>query len=251
LTVVTPLLLLNGQQVASFIQTPLVTALVQQYIAAGLDPATAQARALSDAQTLVPQLATALGSIPVGVVSSPEVAAQGADLVVTYLNMGGMEYWGSDLGFSWFATDKWTINGTYSHISKDYFQVDGVVPGTKEPVALNAPSHKATLGVSYRDVPRGLNAEARLRFNAEYPAVSAGYSGTKCLLEEGQQPGLFDQDCVAAAALVDLNVGYLIPNTRTTVQLSVSNLFNEAYRSFVGVPDIGRFAMLRVKYDLF
>jgi len=42
-----------------------------------------------------------------------------------------------------------------------------------------------------------------------------------------------------------------VPNTRATVQLSVNNVFDTEYRSFVGVPNIGRFAMARVKYDLF
>jgi hypothetical protein len=31
----------------------------------------------------------------------------------------------------------------------------------------------------------------------------------------------------------------------------VTNLFNTPYRSFVGVPDIGRFAMVSMKYDFF
>ncbi len=251
LTLTTPLLLLDGVDVASYITVPLVTALTQQFIAAGLDPATAQAQAQAQAAVLVPQLAAGIGAVPVGVVSSPEVGAQGADLIVTYLNMGGMNYWGADLGFSWFVDDKWTVNGTYAYVSEDYFEVDGVLPGTKEPVALNSPKNKGTLGLAYRNVPMGFNAEARLRFTAEFPAVSAGYAGTKCLLKEGEQPGLFDQDCVSASTLLDVNVGYLIPDTRATIQLSVSNLLDSDYRSFVGVPDIGRFAMLRVKYDLF
>jgi hypothetical protein len=28
-------------------------------------------------------------------------------------------------------------------------------------------------------------------------------------------------------------------------------VFNTAYRSFVGVPEVGRFASVRVRYDLF
>ena len=59
------------------------------------------------------------------------------------------------------------------------------------------------------------------------------------------------EDCVESATLVDLNMGYKIPNMPATLQLAVTNLFNTPYRSFVGVPDIGRFALLRVKYDLF
>jgi outer membrane receptor protein involved in Fe transport len=42
-----------------------------------------------------------------------------------------------------------------------------------------------------------------------------------------------------------------VPTTGATIQLVVNNLFDTDYRSFVGVPKIGRFAMLRVKYDLF
>jgi outer membrane receptor protein involved in Fe transport len=74
--------------------------------------------------------------------------------------------------------------------------------------------------------------------------------GTKCrqLTNEG---GLFDEECVEQSTLVDLTMGYQIPNTAATLQLSVTNLFDTPYRSFVGVPDIGRFALVRVKYDMF
>jgi hypothetical protein len=48
-----------------------------------------------------------------------------------------------------------------------------------------------------------------------------------------------------------VNFGYKIPNTAAEIQLAVTNLFDSSYRSFVGVPDIGRFAIVRMKYDLF
>ncbi|MFC1791116.1 TonB-dependent receptor domain-containing protein [Gemmatimonadota bacterium] len=247
LTLTTPLLLVNGVDAGAYMGPAVLGAMIPQLMQLGLTYEQAYAQALST----VGDLALAVGSVPVGVVSSPEVAAQGADLIVAYLNMGGMNYWGADLGVSWFLDDKWTLSGTYSRVSDDYFDVDGAIPGTTEHVALNAPKHKATLTAAYRNVPKGFNAEARVRYTAEFPSVSAGYTGTKCLLTAGEEPGLFDQDCVAASTLVDLNLGYLIPDSRATIQLSVNNLFNSAYRSFVGVPEIGRFAMLRVKYDLF
>ena len=50
---------------------------------------------------------------------------------------------------------------------------------------------------------------------------------------------------------MDVTAGYKIPKTRATLQVTVSNVFDEAYRSFVGVPEIGRFLMAQVKYDLF
>ena len=51
--------------------------------------------------------------------------------------------------------------------------------------------------------------------------------------------------------LVDVTAGYKVPNTRATLQVTVSNLFDVGYRSFVGVPEIGQFIMAQVKYDLF
>ena len=48
---------------------------------------------------------------------------------------------------------------------------------------------------------------------------------------------------------MDLTLGYRIPNTGATAQLYVSNLFDADYRNFVGVPNIGRLALLQLKYD--
>lgn len=240
----TPLLTLNGQQIGAFITTPVVTALTQQYIGAGLPADQAQQRAMQDAGTLVPQIAEAVASVPVGVVSSPEVAAKGADLIVTYVNVGDIDLWGADLALQAFITDEWSLNATYSHVSDDYFQIQG-----SDPIALNAPKDKGTIGLAYRNVLAGFNAEARVRFTSSFPAESAGYVGTKCI--PTAPTSIFQEDCVASATLVDFNLGYKIPNTRATAQLAVTNLLDKGYRSFVGVPDIGRFAIVRLKYDLF
>jgi iron complex outermembrane receptor protein len=245
LLVVTPLLLLNGQDIGAFIQTPVYTAFYQQFLQAGLDPAAAAAAAQAATAQTVPAVAEGMASVPVGVVSSEEVAAQGADMIVTYRNVGDIDLWGADLGFSWFVDDKWTVNGSYSLVSDDWFPIDD-----GEPIALNAPKKKGSLGVAYRNVISGFNAEARVRYNDEFPAESAGYVGTRCVTGAGGG-GLFEEDCVEAFTLVDLNFGYKLPRTPATLLLSVTNLFDTPYRSFVGVPDIGRFAMIQVKYDFF
>jgi outer membrane receptor protein involved in Fe transport len=49
---------------------------------------------------------------------------------------------------------------------------------------------------------------------------------------------------------VDLTAGYRLPITGATLQLHIQNLFDEKYQSFVGTPEIGRMAILRLKYDL-
>jgi len=163
------------------------------------------------------------------VLSSPEISG-GSDVIVSYRNVGDLTLWGADMGFQWFLNDAWTLNGSYSWVSEDVLiETEG-----GDPIALNSPTHKGALGLAYRNVRSGFNAEARVRFNNSFFAVSAGYEGE-----------------VPSSQVVDATMGYRVPNTRATVQLAVSNLFNAENRSFVGVPDIGRFAMLRMKYDLF
>ncbi len=48
--------------------------------------------------------------------ATQEIASQGADLIVTYLNIGNIDFWGADLAFSWFLDDNFTLSGTYSHV---------------------------------------------------------------------------------------------------------------------------------------
>jgi outer membrane receptor protein involved in Fe transport len=46
-----------------------------------------------------------------------------------------------------------------------------------------------------------------------------------------------------------MSAGYTIRNTGATVQLAINNVLGTPYRSFVGVPKIGRFALVRLRYD--
>ncbi len=223
-----PLVMFNGQDVGQFLQVPVVTALTQSYVAAGMPLAQAQARAMQEAPALITQLATGIAKVPIGVVSAPEIPG-GTDLLVSYRNVGDLTLWGTDLAFEWFVTGNVTLTGSYSRVSDDMFEIDD-----GDPIALNAPTSKGSFSVAYRNVAKGFNGEARMRFNNSFPAVSAGFSGE-----------------VPSSQTVDLNLGYKIPRTNGTVQLTVSNLFNAEYKSFVGVPTIGRMALIRVKYDLF
>ena len=50
-------------------------------------------------------LADGIGQIPTGVASSNGVASQESDIIVTYRNVGDVDYWGADLGFSWFIDE--------------------------------------------------------------------------------------------------------------------------------------------------
>ncbi|MGE0159204.1 MAG: TonB-dependent receptor [Gemmatimonadales bacterium] len=241
LLIQTPLLTLNGQDVGAFIGTPYVTARTGQLIGQGMSPTAAQAQATAE---VVP-IATALASAPLGVVASPEVLGSSRpEIIVTYRNVGDIELYGADLALEWFVTDDWTLSGSASAISDDYFRPEGAAP-----IALNSPELKGSLGVAYRNVASGLTGGGRVRFQSAFPAESAGYVGTLCIPD--QPVGLFTEACVERATIVDLNLGYRIPTTDATVQLIVNNVFDSGYRSFVGVPNIGRFAMISMRYELF
>jgi outer membrane receptor protein involved in Fe transport len=55
---------------------------------------------------------------------------------------------------------------------------------------------------------------------------------------------------VEAFTLLDLVANYKLPFAPGAgLDLSVQNIFDSDYRSFPGVPTIGRFAMLRLRYQ--
>ena len=194
-----------------------------------------------------PAAAASLGAgvsgIPLGVVSSDQVAAQGADLIASYRNIGDINLWGADIAFQASLTNRWTVGGMYSYISEDYIEQTG-----QAPVALNAPKNKASLNLTFRDVLSGITATGGVRLTAGFPAQSADFVGTACIT--GGTGGLFEENCVDDFAIFDLSAGYAVPNTAATIQFSITNVLNTGYRSFPGVPTIGRLALLRVRYDL-
>ena len=227
LIVQTPLLTLNGPAVAAYL-TPYVGATNAAALAAGI------------------------AQVPLGVVAAPGVGPNVANLVATYRNLGDVTLWGGDVSFQWFLTDVWNLSGMLSAVSDDYFR-----PENAAPIALNAPEVKGSIGLAYRDTRAGFNGGAQVRFNSQFPAESAGYVGTRCIPD--QPVGLFTEDCVAGHGIgwgdeppiFDVNFAYKVPSTDVTLQLVVNNVFNSANRTFVGVPSIGRFAMLSARYELF
>ncbi len=216
LRVETPSVFLTSGSVATFVTGRLV--------AAGV-PAGA-------AQQLAGEIALGLAQIPLGTVA-PDQRHDDA-LVLTYRNFGSVNLWGSDLGVELLATDRLSLNGSFSYVSKQCFDFnrDGNCYSTQD-VALNAPQERGSLGVRYDDKLAGFSVEGRMRYSGAFPMNSGVYVGR-----------------VDQYTVFDANVAYEVPwASGTTMSLTVSNLFNDWHQEFVGAPKLGRIALVRMEYD--
>jgi outer membrane receptor for ferrienterochelin and colicins len=231
LTIQTPLLLVEGTSLAGY----LAPQLYQQFQGAGMTQA--------QAAMIAGLVANGAAQVPAGVVSSPDINAQGGQLLVTYLNVDEqVSLHGADVSARLMLTDALSFGGTASFVNNDVFETE-----TVGLVTLNAPKRKGSLFADYTSERTGLNGQVRMRYTGGFPVSSGVYIGTRCL---GGDQSLLAEDCVKSYTLLDANVGYRLPFQRqATLQLAVTNLLNENYRPFPGVPNIGRMALARVKYE--
>jgi outer membrane receptor for ferrienterochelin and colicins len=226
LTIQTPLLLLNGPQLGAY--------LVPRLMAAGVSQADATA------------IVTGLASVPLGTISSADVDARSAQLLVTYVNVDEtIDLWGTDVSATALLGNEWELTGSVSWVNENVWNTTNA--GL---VTLNAPTLKGGLALDYDNDDTGLFGEVRMRYNDEFPVNSGVYVGTACLNEEGQTPPALQENCVDSYTLFDLNLGYRLPMVRgATVNLLVNNLLDEGYRPFPGSPTLGRMVIARIKYD--
>src|SRR5690606_7244145 len=96
-----------------------------------------------------------LATIPLGVVSSEDVNANGGQLLMTYYNVDDeLDVYGLDLAATALLTDSWSLSGTLSLVNENVFET-----ALGEEVTLNAPKTKAAVALQYRGIANGLNAE--------------------------------------------------------------------------------------------
>jgi iron complex outermembrane receptor protein len=229
----TPLVMLNPQQLVPFM-IPRLTAVF------------ATQMPLAQAQATATQVAQNMARLPGGIVSSAGTTTAGPVMTLTYINFGDITLDGADISATALLSDQWQLSVTGSLVSDDFFNLPlGSGRTDSTVVALNAPKKKASAALAYRNLTRGLNAEARVRFTDEFPANSAGFVGLACVEGAPANSGA----CVKAYTLVDLTAGYRLPIHGASVQLSVNNILDEDYQAFIGVPITGRMALLRLKYE--
>ncbi|MGQ0815819.1 MAG: TonB-dependent receptor domain-containing protein [Gemmatimonadota bacterium] len=221
----TPLVMLSPQQLVAFLVprlTPVVGAASAQTIAQGM------------------------ARLPGGIVSSAETTTAAPSLILTYINFGDITLEGADVSATALLSNQWQFSVTGSLVSDDFFNLPlGSGRADSTVVALNAPKKKGSAALAYRNLNKGLNGELRVRYTDEFPANSAGYVGLSCVKSAPANSG----DCVKSYTLLDLTAGYRLPFTGASLQLTVNNLLDEEYQSFIGTPITRRLALLRLKYD--
>ncbi len=181
----------------------------------------------------VEDLAAGFAAVPVGVVTPDQIDAP--DLILASRNFGSAGYWGVDLSAQILASDRVSVTAGYSFQSRECFDFDedGDCPDPDD-LSLNAPSHKGSLAVAFTDAARGLQLDGRWRFSDGFEMRSGVFAGP-----------------VDAYHVLDLTTGYQLPfQPKTRLELTVYNALNNLHREFVGAPELGRLALVRVKYEM-
>jgi iron complex outermembrane receptor protein len=225
-TVWTPLVSLSGSDVAAY--------LVPRLVGRGM--------LQEDAEELAARLATGIGAVPVGVISTPEMHATGPQLLATFTNVEDeIRFWGVDLSTRVLLSQLWSLAVAASFVSRDAFRTN------RGPIfALNAPATKGSSSLEYRGTNRGLSGGLRVRYSSGYPASSGVFEGLACLEDAHGS----ESPCVASYTLLDASFSSVIPwISDASVRVSVQNFLDEDYRSFPGVPGVGRMAVIGIRYD--
>jgi len=178
--------------------------------------------------TLLPFIVRGLGRLPIGILS-PEEIQNSEDVILAYRNLGDVSVTGLDLSLTYYLNKTWTLTGNYSFVNRDLFRGK---EGAR--IALNAPRHKIGANVDYRNPSLGFTGNLRLRFVDSFPVQSGTFRGK-----------------VDRYAVIDINATYQLPFwDGSRISISIQNLMDNKHREFVGVPEVGRLAWMRLVQTL-
>ena len=179
---------------------------------------------------LVTQLTPLFGIF--GSVETDQAPADGlTHTMAGYRIFGSAKYWGTDIGLNYAVSNDLSLFGNFSMVSQNLFDaVDlGEDPNSGLIYSLNIPKNKFRLGAVYAPI-KGLRGNISFQHDPSFFANFGQYSG--------------DTD---AKNLIDLGVGYKLQNS-LSIDLSCTNLFDNKYRAFVNMPQIGRRAIAKLTY---
>ncbi len=166
-------------------------------------------------------------------------------LVGTYINFGEVNTYGFDVGFNYYFTPQLsaTLNYSYFDYSVDEddpendFNGDGTVNFLD--ILVNAPNHKAGLGLNYSSGTWFGSVFGRwvqqYDYFSSFQIASQTHEGLTYrgvpIVEDARSADTYNYGPLGGFVNVDLSVGYRI-NEMFMVSAAASNLFNEELREF-------------------
>lgn len=192
--------------------------------------------------TVITNWVTTLAGLPTGALNFDNPIYDKTYLVFTYQNAKGqVDVRGIDLAADYIMNDMYTIEATYSQLSRNVW-ADASGATAANPLTANTPKHRASLTVRRTDEARGMTLEARGRY-ADAFDVNSGVFNSYNVGTPVRYPS------IPVNAFLDLGFSWKLPvaqNVRWS--LNVQNVLGNEVQSFVGVAPVGRFATTRVSY---
>jgi outer membrane receptor for ferrienterochelin and colicins len=247
----TPSVFLDPTTLGAYLGAQITAALVAQ----GLPLTQAQATAAA----AVPGITAGLAKVPLGTITFDNAKlANRPDVMFTYRNVDKtITLMGLDFGFDQTLTDRFSLEGTYSHVDKESFpEIDG---GGGQPLRLNSPKNKGSLAGHFNDERRGFKAELRARHADGFAVNSGVYTsgvdfsvpGKQCVSEADTPDACYQYSAVPSATLIDAGFSLAVPRLGNGASWSVNatNLLNHKTPTFIGVPSLGLLVMTRLQYN--
>ena len=185
-------------------------------------------------------------------------------LVATYINFGQVNTYGTDIGLRYYFNNTWSANFNYSYFDfsvdeddpENDFDGNGVVNFLD--ILVNAPTHKAGMGINYTGDKWygslfGRWVEQYNYFSsfqiASETIEGVSYRGVP-IVEDARGADSYNYGPLGGFVTFDLNLGYRV-NDQFTVGLTATNMFNTELREFTAsAPTRGLYTlMLRYQID--
>ncbi|TFH67086.1 MAG: TonB-dependent receptor, partial [Gemmatimonadales bacterium] len=176
--------------------------------------------------------------VPLGTIVPDASLTASSDIFLTYRNFGNVDLYGGDIALDYLIDDKWSVAGSFSVTSDDFFAAADV--GGPTDIALNASKAKGSVTARYRDDSAGWSAELRGRSVKGFPVSSGVYVSPTVggSLKPLDSYSLLDAQVVWRPKF----------DERLMISMVIENAFNANYATFIGVPRLGRLIMTKLQY---
>jgi len=195
--------------------------------------------------TVITNWTTSVAGAPTGALNFTNPIYDQTYLVFTYQNGDGhVDVRGIDLAVDYLVTDMWSVEATYSNLSRNVFS-DAPGSTAASPLAANTPKHRGSLTVRRVDEVRGMNAEIRGRYMDTFDVNSGVLNSYGVSVPAGGTA----YEKVPVNAFIDLGFSWRLPiaqNVRWSI--NIQNVLGNEVQSFAGTAPIGRFATTRLQY---